>query len=51
MIISSFPSIKIDKNHFLFRYKEKNLIDLDFLSLELTNQQIIGGGKKEILNL
>ena len=36
------PSIKIDKNHFLFRYKEKILIDLDFLSLELTNQQIIG---------
>ncbi len=36
------PSIKIDKNHFLFRHKEKILIDLDFLSLELTNQQIIG---------
>ncbi len=36
------PSIKIDKNHFLFRYKEKIIIDLDFLSLELTNQKIIG---------
>ncbi len=36
------PSIKIGKNHFLFRYKEKILIDLDFLSLELTNQKIIG---------
>ena len=29
------PSIKIDKNHFLFPYKNKIIIDLDFLSLEL----------------
>ncbi len=36
------PSIKIKKNHFLFRYKEKILIDLDFLSLEITSQKIVG---------
>ena len=36
------PSIKIDKNHFLFPYKKKILIDLDFLSLELKRQIIIG---------
>ena len=36
------PSIKIEKNHFLFRYKNKILIDLDFLSLEISSQKIIG---------
>ena len=36
------PSIKIDKNHFLFPYKNKIIIDLDFLSLELKQQIIIG---------
>ena len=36
------PSIKIDKNHFLFPYKNKVLIDLDFLSLELKKHIIIG---------
>ena len=36
------PSIKIDKNHFLFPYKNKVIIDLDFLSLELKQQIIIG---------
>ena len=36
------PSIKIDKNHFLYKYKNKILIDLDFLSLELSEQKIIG---------
>ena len=36
------PSIKIDKNHFLFKYKNKILIDLDFLSLELNKHIIIG---------
>ena len=36
------PSIKIDKNHFLFKYKNKILIDLDFLSLEFNKQIIIG---------
>ena len=36
------PSIKINKKHFLFPVKNKILIDLDFLSLELKNQTIIG---------
>ena len=36
------PSIKIDKNHLLYKYKNKILIDLDFLSLELSEQKIIG---------
>tara|TARA_A100001011_G_scaffold235169_1_gene243249 strand:- start:1040 stop:2284 length:1245 start_codon:yes stop_codon:yes gene_type:complete len=36
------PSIKIDKNHLLYRYKNKILIDLDFLSLEISEQKIIG---------
>ena len=36
------PSIKIDKNHFLFPYKNQIIIDLDFLSLELKQQIIIG---------
>ena len=29
------PSIKVDKNHILYPYKAKILIDLDFLSLEI----------------
>ena len=36
------PSIKIDKKHFLYKYKNQILIDLDFLSLELSRQKIIG---------
>jgi len=36
------PSIKIDKKHILFAHQKKILIDLDFLSLELTNQIVIG---------
>ena len=36
------PSIKIEKNHFLYKYKNQILIDLDFLSLELSSQKIIG---------
>jgi len=36
------PSIKIDKNHVLYPFKEKILIDLDFLSLEIKNQIVIG---------
>ena len=36
------PSIKIEKNHFLYKYKYKTLIDLDFFSLELSNQKLIG---------
>ena len=36
------PSIKIEKNHFLYKYKKKILIDLDFLSLELKSQKIFG---------
>ena len=35
------PSIKIDKNHILYPHKEKILIDLDFLSLELNNQIVL----------
>ncbi len=36
------PSIKIDKNHLLYKYKNKILIDLDFLSLELSKQKLVG---------
>ena len=36
------PSIKIEKNHFLYKYKNKILIDLDFLSLEISSQKILG---------
>ena len=36
------PSIKIGKNHFLHKYKKQILIDLDFLSLEISSQKIIG---------
>ncbi len=36
------PSIKIEKGHFLYKYKKKILIDLDFLSLELSKQKVIG---------
>ena len=36
------PSIKIDKKHILYAFQKKILIDLDFLSLELNNQIVIG---------
>ena len=36
------PSIKIERNHFLYKYKKKILIDLDFLSLEISSQKILG---------
>ena len=36
------PSIKIEKSHFLYEHKSKILIDLDFLSLEISSQKIIG---------
>ena len=36
------PSIKINKNHILYSFKEKILIDLDFLSLEIKNQIVFG---------
>ena len=36
------PSIKINKSHFLYKFKKKIIIDLDFLSLEIKNQKIIG---------
>ena len=36
------PSIKIEKKHLLYKYKNKILIDLDFLSLEISSQKIIG---------
>ena len=36
------PSIKIDKKHILYNYKKKIIIDLDFLSNELSNQLVIG---------
>ncbi len=36
------PSIKIEKNHFLYKHKNKFLIDLDFLSLEISSQKILG---------
>ena len=35
------PSIKIEKSHFLYKHKNKILIDLDFLSLEISSQKII----------
>ena len=36
------PSIKIERDHFLFKLKNKILIDLDFLSLEISTQKIFG---------
>ena len=36
------PSIKINRNHILYPFKEKVLIDLDFLSLEIKNQIVFG---------
>ena len=36
------PSIKIGKKHFLYKYRNKILIDLDFLSLEISSQKVIG---------
>ena len=36
------PSIKINKNHILYPFKKKILIDLDFLSLEIKNQIVFG---------
>ena len=36
------PSIKINKNHILYPFKKKVLIDLDFLSLEIKNQIVFG---------
>ena len=36
------PSIKIDREHLLYQYQKKIIIDLDFLSNELSNQLIIG---------
>ena len=36
------PSIKIEKKHLLYKYKNKILVDLDFLSLEVSSQKIIG---------
>ncbi len=36
------PSIKIEKNHVLYNHKNKILIDLDFLSLEISSQKILG---------
>ena len=36
------PSIKIDREHLLYQYKKKIIIDLDFLSNELSDQLIIG---------
>ncbi len=36
------PSIKIGKSHFLYKYRNKILIDLDFLSLEISSQKLIG---------
>ena len=36
------PSIQIEKNHFLYKHKNKILIDLDFFSLEISSQKIIG---------
>ena len=34
--------MKIGKNHFLYKFKKQILIDLDFLSLELSSQKTIG---------
>ncbi len=36
------PSIKIERNHLLYKYKKKILIDLDFLCLEISSQKILG---------
>ena len=36
------PSIKIEENHLLYKHKNKILIDLDFLSLEISSQKILG---------
>ena len=36
------PSIKIHSNHFLHKYRNKIIIDLDFLSIELKDQRVIG---------
>ena len=36
------PSIKINKNHILYPFKKKILIDLDFLSLEIKDQIVFG---------
>ena len=36
------PSIKINKNHILYPFKKKILLDLDFLSLEIKNQIVFG---------
>ena len=36
------PSVKIGKNHFLYKFKKQILIDLDFLSLEISSQKTIG---------
>ena len=36
------PSIKINSNHFLYKYRNKIIIDLDFLSIELKDQRVIG---------
>ena len=36
------PSIKIVRNHILYPFREKILIDLDFLSLEIKNQIVFG---------
>ena len=36
------PSIKIERKHLLYKYKKKILIDLDFLSLEISSQKILG---------
>ena len=33
------PSIKIEKKHFLYEYKNKILIDLDFLCLEISSNK------------
>ena len=35
------PSIKINSNHFLYKYRNKIIIDLDFLSIELKKEDII----------
>ena len=36
------PSIKIEKKHFLYQHKNKILIDLDLLSIELSSQKLLG---------
>ena len=36
------PSIKIERNHLLYKYKKNILIDLDFLCLEISSQKILG---------